>query len=95
MGSIGGFVLEWYTRQMGTRNDLYLPNNRTQALYTQPSCLGPKYASVRMYLWSLNAHASAWVGNQPPFGKSVFGMQAQNVAKLVIMDIYVRSGEDN
>ena len=41
MGSIGGFVLESYTRQMGTQNDPYLTNNPTQALYTQLSGLGP------------------------------------------------------
>ena len=48
MGSIGGFALECYTRQMGTRNDPYFPNNPTQALYTQPSGLGPKYAYILM-----------------------------------------------
>ena len=63
MGSIGGFVLEWCTRQMGPQNDPYLTNNPTQALYTKPSGLGPKYAYILMYLWSLNAHTSAWVGN--------------------------------
>ena len=47
MGSIGGVVLEWYTRQMGTQNDPYLPNNPTQALYTQPSGPGPNYAYIR------------------------------------------------
>ena len=48
MESIDGFVLEWYTRQMGTRNDPYLSNNPTQALYTQPSGLGPKYTYIHM-----------------------------------------------
>ena len=48
MGSIGGFVLEWYTPQMGTRKDPHLPNNPTQALYTQPSGLGRKYAYILM-----------------------------------------------
>ena len=48
MVSIGGFVLEWYTHQMGKRNDPYLPNNPTRALYTQPSGLGPKYAYILM-----------------------------------------------
>ena len=48
MGPIGGFVLEWYTRQIGTQNDLYLTKNPTQALYTQPTGLGPKYAYIHM-----------------------------------------------
>ena len=48
MGSIGGFFLEWYTRQMGTQNDPYLPKDPTQALYTQPSGLGPRYAYIPM-----------------------------------------------
>ena len=90
MGSIGGFVLEWYTRKMGTRHDPYLPNNPTQALYTQPSGLGPKYAYILMQIWSLNTHASAWVGNRPHFEKSIFGMQAQNVARWVAKDLYAR-----
>ena len=93
MGSIGWFVLEWYTHQMGTRNHPYSTNNPTQALYTQPSGLGPKYAYIRMELWSLNTHASAWVGNGPRFEKSIFGMQAQDVAKWDAMDTYARSGE--
>ena len=94
MGSTGEFLLEWYSRRMGTRNDPYWPNNPTQALYTRPSVLGPKYAYILMEHWALNTHASAWVGNRPPFGKSMFGMQAQDVAKWVIMDIYAHSGED-
>ena len=93
MGSIGGFVLQWYTRQMGTRNDPYLPNNPTQTLYTQSSALGPKYTYTRMSTWSLNEHASAWVENRPHFGKSIFGMQAQTVAKWVIMQIHAHFGE--
>ena len=48
MGSIGGFVLEWYTRQMGKQNDPYLTNDPTQALYTHPSGLEPKYAYILM-----------------------------------------------
>ena len=48
MGSIGGFVSEWHTRRMGTRNDSHLVNNPTQAAYTQPSGLGPKYAYILM-----------------------------------------------
>ena len=43
MGSIGVFVLEWYTRQMATGTDPYLPNNPTQAFCTRSSGLGPKY----------------------------------------------------
>ena len=35
-------ALSWYTRQMGTGNDPYLRHNPSQALYTQPSGLGPK-----------------------------------------------------
>ena len=46
MGSFGVVVLEWYTRKTGTRNDPYLPNNPTQALYTQPSGLGSQYAYI-------------------------------------------------
>ena len=46
MGLIGEFVLEWYTRQMGTQNEPYFPNNATQALYSKPSGLGPKYAHI-------------------------------------------------
>ena len=48
MGSNGGFVLEWYTRQMGTENAPYLPNDPTKTLCTQPSGLGPKYAYILM-----------------------------------------------
>ena len=48
MGSIGGFVLEWYPCRKGTRNDPYLHNNPTQALYSQTSGLGPKYAYIHM-----------------------------------------------
>ena len=48
MGSISRVVLECYTRQMGTPNDPYLPNNPTQALYTQPSGLPPKYTYILM-----------------------------------------------
>ena len=48
MRSVVEFVLEWYTRQMGTRNDPYLPYNTNQALYTQHSGLGPKYTYIRM-----------------------------------------------
>ena len=93
MRSIGGFVLESYTRQSSTHNDPYLANNPTQALYTQPSGLGPKFAYILMEFWSLNTHASAWVGNRPHFRKTFFGMQAQSVAKWVIMTIYAHSGE--
>ena len=93
MGSMGGFVFEWYSPQRGTQNDPYLANNPTKALYTQPSGLGPKYAYMLMELWSLNTHASAWAGNGPHFRKSIFGMQAQNVAKWLIMTIHAHSGE--
>ena len=93
MGSIGGFVLGWYTPQMGTRNDPYLPNNPTKALYTESSGLGRKYAYILMSRWSLNTHASACVGNRLHFGKSIFCRQAQNVAKWVAKELYARSGE--
>ena len=67
MESIGGFVFEWCTRQMGPQNGPFLTNNPTQALNTQPSDLGPKYAYILMYLRSLNAHTSASVRNRPHF----------------------------
>ena len=93
MGFIGGVVLEWYTRQVATRNDPYLTTNPSQALYTQRSGLGRKHAYIQMEPWSFNAHASALVGNRPRFGKWIFGMQAETVVKWVAMDIYARSRE--
>ena len=48
MGSIGGFVLEWSTPQMVTSNTPYLANDRPQALYNQPSGLGPTYDYIVM-----------------------------------------------
>ena len=46
MGFIGRFVLEWYSRQMGTPNDPHLTDNPTEASYSQNSGLGPKHAHI-------------------------------------------------
>ena len=68
--------------------------NPTQAFYTQPSGLEPKYAYILMSLWSLNKHASALVENRPPFGKPNFSMHAKYIANMYMKIIYALSGED-